>query len=41
MELLQRMSYTNLPVRYGIVTDDDIAKPVVEMIINFIKSEVN
>jgi hypothetical protein len=40
MGLLQRMSYTNLPVKYNVVTDDDIAKLVVEMIINSIKSEL-
>lgn len=38
MGMLQRMSYTNLPVKYDVLTDDDIAKSVVEMIINSIKS---
>lgn len=41
MGVLQRMSYINLPVKYDVVSDDDIAQSVVEMIINSIKSEVN
>lgn len=36
--VLQRMSYTKLPRKYGVVSFDDITFSVVEMIINSIKS---
>lgn len=35
--VLQRMSYTKLPNKYGVVSFDDIASSVVEMILNYIK----
>lgn len=38
MGVLQRMSYTNLPVKYDVVSDDDIAELVVNMIINSISN---
>ncbi|WP_234123948.1 TetR/AcrR family transcriptional regulator [Clostridium hydrogenum] len=41
MGVLQRMSYTTLPVKHDEVTDDDIAKSVVEMIINSIENQMN
>lgn len=37
MGILQRISYTNVPIKYDVVTSDDIATSVVEMIINSIK----
>lgn len=38
MGMLQRMSYINLPVKYDVVSDDDIAKLVVNMIIKSISN---
>ncbi|PJI08652.1 MULTISPECIES: TetR/AcrR family transcriptional regulator [Clostridium] len=38
MGVLQRMTYTNLPVKHNAVTDEDIAKSVVDMIINSIRN---
>ncbi|MFD1177646.1 TetR/AcrR family transcriptional regulator [Paenibacillus puldeungensis] len=37
MGVLQRMSYTSLPSVYGVVTYDDIAESVVDMVLNSVK----
>jgi len=36
--VVQRMSYTRLPLKYGIVSFEEIAESVVEMILNSVKN---